>query len=605
MAIYLKKAIFVNRAPFDNLELEFDEKSINVLTAINGKGKTTILSYIVDAFYELAKRHYANEFEGKEGKFYRVSSSMYNQDSSKPSFVYLRFSNGDKTADYIEIRNKFSESEYNSSIKIENKVPFGVLLQKTKKQDYLKYWHIDSDSFVSSVFENNLLTSFPSYRYELPSYLGDSYKVDVDYSKDNGFTGYLPNPIEVVTGMRQIANWIMDVVLDWELYKTTNNVDASQSRKDRVSVVSDNNGEITTVSPNLFCLSSGEKALLCCFGELLRQADKIHPNILLENVQGIVIIDEIDKHLHIKLQKEILPKLLNLFPNVQFIVSSHSPFLNMGLADASMERSQIIDLDNGGIVCTPTNNDLYQEVYELMIDENNRFANQLKDLEKELLDVQKPIIITEGKTDIKHILKAKEKLGLDDIDFGVIDEAKQPEGDANLESLLVQLGKVARPNKIIGVFDRDNDSIIKKVEVAEQKIRDFGNNVYAFCIPIPESRYNQGQKKISIEYLYSDDEIKTTLENGCRLFFGTEFTKHSMRHNSENLTLALPKGKGEDKVIENNGGQAVYDEDDNNRLAKKDDFAEAIKNEKIVINDESWRNFTPIFDTIRGIIQKE
>ncbi len=373
----------------------------------------------------------------------------------------------------------------------------------------------------------------------------------------------------------------------------------------RVSVVSDNNGEITTVSPNLFCLSSGEKALLCCFGELLRQADKIHPNILLENVQGIVIIDEIDKHLHIKLQKEILPKLLNLFPNVQFIVSSHSPFLNMGLADASMERSQIIDLDNGGIVCTPTNNDLYQEVYELMIDENNRFANQLKDLEKELLDVQKPIIITEGKTDIKHILKAKEKLGLDDIDFGVIDEAKQPEGDANLESLLVQLGKVARPNKIIGVFDRDNDSIIKKVEVAEQKIRDFGNNVYAFCIPIPESRYNQGQKKISIEYLYSDDEIKTTLENGCRLFFGTEFTKHSMRHNSENLTLALPKGKGEDKVIENNGGQAVYDEDDNNRLAKKDDFAEAIKNEKIVINDESWRNFTPIFDTIRGIIQKE
>lgn len=646
MAIYLKKAIFVNRAPFDNLELEFNEKSINVLTAINGKGKTTILSQIVDAFYELAKRHYANEFEGKEGKFYRVSSSMYNQDSSKPSFVYLRFSNGGKTADYIEIRNKFSESDYNSSIKIENKIPFGVLLQKTQKQDYLKYWHIDSDSFVSSAFENNLLTSFPSYRYELPSYLGDSYKVDVDYSKDNGFTGYLPNPIEVVTGMRQIANWIMDVVLDWELYKTTNNIElptgetrfidttpeytiwrnltliisntlSGKQQKgirlgigrrsnsgSRVSVVSDNNGEITTVSPNLFCLSSGEKALLCCFGELLRQADKIHPNILLENVQGIVIIDEIDKHLHIKLQKEILPKLLNLFPNVQFIVSSHSPFLNMGLADASMERSQIIDLDNAGIVCTPTNNDLYQEVYELMIDENNRFANQLKDLEKELLDVQKPIIITEGKTDIKHILKAKEKLGIADIDFTVIDEATQPDGYTNLESLLVQLGKISRPNKIIGIFDRDIDAIINKIEVAGQKIRDFGNGVYAFCIPVPESRHNHGQEKISIEYLYSDDEIKTTLENGCRLFFGIEFNKHSMRHNSESLTLALPKGKGEDKVIENNGGQAVYDDEDNNRLAKKDDFAEAIKNDKIVISDESWRNFIPIFDTIREILQK-
>ena len=53
MAFYLEKAIFINRAPFEHLELDFNEKGINVLTAINGKGKTTILSHIVDAFYEL------------------------------------------------------------------------------------------------------------------------------------------------------------------------------------------------------------------------------------------------------------------------------------------------------------------------------------------------------------------------------------------------------------------------------------------------------------------------------------------------------------------------------------------------------------------------
>ena len=76
MAIFIEKAIFVNRAPFERIELDFNEKGINVLTAVNGRGKTTILSYIVDAFYELAKRHYANEFEGKEGKYYRVSSSL-------------------------------------------------------------------------------------------------------------------------------------------------------------------------------------------------------------------------------------------------------------------------------------------------------------------------------------------------------------------------------------------------------------------------------------------------------------------------------------------------------------------------------------------------
>ena len=41
----LEKAIFVNRAPFERLELDFKEKGVNVLTAINGKEKTTIKKY--------------------------------------------------------------------------------------------------------------------------------------------------------------------------------------------------------------------------------------------------------------------------------------------------------------------------------------------------------------------------------------------------------------------------------------------------------------------------------------------------------------------------------------------------------------------------------
>ena len=47
----LKKAIFINRAPFDKLELNFDDSNLFLLSGVNGKGKTTILSYIVDEFY--------------------------------------------------------------------------------------------------------------------------------------------------------------------------------------------------------------------------------------------------------------------------------------------------------------------------------------------------------------------------------------------------------------------------------------------------------------------------------------------------------------------------------------------------------------------------
>ncbi len=74
MKVFLEKAIFVNRAPFEKLVLDFDENGISVLSSENGKGKTTILSHIVDAFHEMARPHFTNEFEGKENKFYRVSS---------------------------------------------------------------------------------------------------------------------------------------------------------------------------------------------------------------------------------------------------------------------------------------------------------------------------------------------------------------------------------------------------------------------------------------------------------------------------------------------------------------------------------------------------
>ncbi len=62
------------------------------------------------------------------------------------------------------------------------------------------------------------------------------------------------------------------------------------------------------------------------------------------------------------------------------------------------------------------------------------------------------------------------------------------------------------------------------------------------------------------------------------------------------------KGCGSDKIIENNGGQAVYDNLDINHLAKKDEFAEAIVNDQIEISQESWENFRPTIDLINQII---
>lgn len=154
----------------------------------------------------------------------------------------------------------------------------------------------------------------------------------------------------------------------------------------------------------------------------------------------------------------------------------------------------------------------------------------MRGIDLEIRIIEKPLIITEGKTDIKHILKAKEKLGATDLDFDVIQDDQQPDGDSNLYKLLEQAAHIENKNIIIGIFDRDIKKTVENIEKNGQQIKDFGNNVYAFCIPLPESRKMNGEEDISIEFLFSDVEIHTKLENGCSLFFGDEFSARTGRH---------------------------------------------------------------------------
>ncbi len=73
-------------------------------------------------------------------------------------------------------------------------------------------------------------------------------------------------------------------------------------------------------------LSDGEKCLIAMIGDLARRlaiANPVRGNPL--EGRGIALIDEIDLHLHPKWQRAIVPKLRQVFPNIQFILSTHSP----------------------------------------------------------------------------------------------------------------------------------------------------------------------------------------------------------------------------------------------------------------------------------------
>lgn len=77
---------------------------------------------------------------------------------------------------------------------------------------------------------------------------------------------------------------------------------------------------------NLNQLSDGEKNLITLVGDIARRLSIANPETAnpLEG-NGIIMIDEVDLHLHPKWQQLMIPQLENIFPNCQFIVSTHSP----------------------------------------------------------------------------------------------------------------------------------------------------------------------------------------------------------------------------------------------------------------------------------------
>lgn len=82
------------------------------------------------------------------------------------------------------------------------------------------------------------------------------------------------------------------------------------------------------ISLNVSQMSDGEKCTMALLGDLARRLTLANPT--LENPllgKGIVLIDEIELHMHPSWQRKILSTLKNTFPNVQFIVTTHSPII--------------------------------------------------------------------------------------------------------------------------------------------------------------------------------------------------------------------------------------------------------------------------------------
>ncbi len=136
-------------------------------------------------------------------------------------------------------------------------------------------------------------------------------------------------------------------------------------------------------------LSSGYQAVLdIVLDIIMRMQSQTHRSFDF-NLPGIVIIDEIETHLHLELQKNIMLLLTTVFPNIQWIVTSHSPFILN-----SIENAVIYDLENHTLVEHGLNDVPYDGVVEGYFG-----VDKLSDTLKEKFERYKELVVREKLTD--------------------------------------------------------------------------------------------------------------------------------------------------------------------------------------------------------------
>jgi len=132
-------------------------------------------------------------------------------------------------------------------------------------------------------------------------------------------------------------------------------------------------------------LSDGYSAIISIVTELLLRMEA--HNAKAYDMEGIVLIDEIETHLHVELQKRVLPFLIAFFPKIQFIVTTHSPFVL-----SSIQNATICDLETR-IVTT----DLSAYSYDALV-ESYFMSDKYSDFVKDKIAEYESLLAKEEKT---------------------------------------------------------------------------------------------------------------------------------------------------------------------------------------------------------------
>lgn len=496
--MHFKKIEIENTDPIDHLLIEFpttDSGSPKPLIIVgeNGTGKTILLSHLVNSLV-IAKQAAFDDAEVESGKVYKIRTPLYIKAGAHYSYARTEFENGQYTEEWQldTQKSKFEETySFSPSKKTWTTIPENVI-------SHIESPLIHNEREAKILFENKCCLYFPINRFEEPAWLNiENLKTRATYSEHKHINRHSNRALISTSPLKENRNWLLDLLFDLKIFETVIHnlqwppqgtpsiqipvfggykgqssqtydailqllrmtlctkgeihlgVGTRQNRQ--ISISKDGQPWI----PNIFQLSTGETQLLNLFLSILHDYDLSGgPLNTLSDIHGIVVIDEIDAHLHTHHQKEVLPELLAAFPNVQFIATSHSPLFLLGMEKKfGTDGFKVINMPSGqGVLASDFSE--FTTAYEAF-KETNLHRQEIAEALK--LNTR-PIVFVEGDYDIKYITQASELLGKSHI-LDLI-QIRDGSGFGNLDKIWRsyenQLAEVL-PAKILLLYDCDTN----------------------------------------------------------------------------------------------------------------------------------------------------
>ncbi|WP_237568682.1 AAA family ATPase [Mycolicibacterium lacusdiani] len=373
----------------------------HVFVGRNGSGKSNLLSIIADAIIEAAAVGYTDivNHSGPEGRaFFRVVGGDTIRFGSRGSFSALRFMEAENAYFYREVAGEV-DAEAARSQTPQSMHPAinwsGADVKNIKSID------IDEKS-STDIFKAGVYGYFPSTRSESPHWLNLNAVPTAPFDVTTRLQGRLGRPLFVEHALDRFQQWLLTVIMesrgDIAIRVADGNVKGELAQGDalprvlaaqgvlqlanavlrivmndptarfvwmgrhspRKIAVATGNPIEEQVTISLRGMSGGQASLLALFGTLIMDGDAANQqdSFVVSGVKGVVVIDEIDAHMHVDLQTAALPRLIALFPNLQFVLSSHSPLFALGMEKTFTPSGvRIINLPQG----MPISAEAYEE----------------------------------------------------------------------------------------------------------------------------------------------------------------------------------------------------------------------------------------------------